>query len=232
MTFDLLERTPPGRAAILCRRTTTFYLSTKKQKKKRGTIRGQVPVLYVYHKVSTSYRCLPNVKATSYSCRWIVLESSVSVVTTDTGPVISPSSSFSTKIGELSRLSQPMPNLHLSLCLSSRCSEVCSTDGCEYHQDEDPVTKFSSGLVKRGWLLKPGQPTRRISSSSIQPLTSVLLAKTSKLAPESRFYIVSQLSSRTRCATLEGIRPLPGADRGVRSCSLRFASGRSRPLPR
>ncbi len=84
-----------------------------------------------------------------------------------------------------------MPNLHLSSCLSSRCSEVCSTDGCESHQDEDPVTKFSLGLITRGWLLEPGRPTLRISSSSMQPLTSVLLAKTSRLAPESRFSIVS-----------------------------------------
>lgn len=69
-----------------------------------------------------------------------------------------------------------------------------------------------------------GVPTFTISSPDMHPFTSVLLANTSKLAPERRC-INNLVSSRSSGpVSMDKQIPLPGEARGARLCSLQSAA--------
>lgn len=71
--------------------------------------------------------------------------------------------------------------------------------------------------------------TSRISWPSMHPVTSVLLANTSRLAPESRWQEHQLLSYDGK--HLRDRKPLPAGDHGARSCNRRSSTDQSRRRP-
>lgn len=81
------------------------------------------------------------------------------------------------------RLPQPKPGPPSSSCLSLRCI-------VEYAIDVFVSTPILVTIVNVSWISRLSihlKLTERISSSVMQPSTSVLFANTNKLAPESRY---------------------------------------------
>lgn len=107
---------------------------------------------------------------------------------------------ISTRRGGLWHLRRPMPSLPSGSRRSWRCTGERSSDGSEFHRAAEPGSgerkEQHQHMVTLERRTPSGRPTLDSSSPVMHPVTSVLLANTSRLAPESRLPIQSAQLAR------------------------------------